>query len=192
MKTLNFKKFAIATLYVLALSIAAIGCKKSSINDNANSPDPTDPGNHVIDSRFVGTWMWTKGSDGAYYDGNGTYIGSAYGFAMQYTIHADGTGTAFNHVFSTIGVGTGVEVNISSKGFFESDNDGHMGYFPLSGTYKSTSQNRVLAGDELWNVSSGTGRSYVYQKVVFTTQGGRECFQVTSTSGVTDTFFKIK
>lgn len=70
--------------------------------------------------------MWTQGSSGAYCDNHGTCKGSAYGFARQYSINADGSGTCFSHVHSTLGIGTGLEVNISYKGFFEPDNERHL------------------------------------------------------------------
>jgi hypothetical protein len=67
-----------------------------------------------------------------------------------------------------------------------------MGFFPTSGTYKSSSgENRALRADELWNTQTNSGRNFLYQKLVITTQAGRECFQVTSSNGVVDTYFKI-
>jgi hypothetical protein len=120
------------------------------------------------------------------------YQGPSYGLALEYKINADGSGTCFNHLYSTIGAGTGLEVNISSVGFFESDNDAHFGYFPLSGRYVSSSgTNRPLNSDELWNSQTNTGKCYLYQKLVFKTIGGRECFQVTSSDNITDTYYKI-
>ncbi|MBE7171027.1 MAG: hypothetical protein INR73_10575 [Williamsia sp.] len=181
------QKLAISLAVLLVFSISATSCSKDS---TATSTDPVQ-GVHKVDPRIVGKWMWTKGSDGAYYDNNGVYKGSAYGFAWLYTINADGSGTAYSHVYSTIGIGTGLEVNISYKGFYETDDQGHLGFFPTSGTYQSTSgENRALRADELWNTKTNTGRSFVNQQLVFTTQGNRTCFQVTSSNGVTDTFFK--
>ena len=137
--------------------------------------------------------MWTKSSNGAFYDDNGVYHGAASGLALQYEVRADGTGTAYNHLYSVIGVGTGLEVNIASQGFFETDNTSHMGYFPLSGTYNSSSgESRNLRADERWNETTGTGRSYLYQQLTFTVQGGRQCFQTTASDGTVDTFFKIQ
>ena len=107
--------------------------------------------------------MWTEGSDGFYYDNDGMYQGAAYGMANQYKIGADGYGTCFSHVFATIGEITYLEVNISYQGFFESDDLGHLGFFPTNGTYKSTSgENRVLRPDELWNTQAGTCVSFLY------------------------------
>lgn len=190
MKTLTLQKLIPVLAGFFILSIAATGCKKDSI-----SPDTGNGGNtgvHNIDPRLAGNWMWTKGSDGAYYDDNGVYHGAAYGFAFKYSVNADGSGTCFSHVFSTIGAGTYLEVNISYKGFYETDDEGHLGFFPTSGTYKSTSgENRKLRADELWNKQTKTGRSLISQGLTFTTQGGHECFQVTSSGGATDTFFKI-
>ena len=165
-------------------------CEKDSIGENQQTSPVS--GIHKIDQRLVGNWMWTQGSSGAYYDNNGVYNGPAYGLAAKYSINADHLGTCYNHIYSTIGAGTSLEVNISYTGFFESDEDGHMGFFPTSGTYKSTSgENRSLRSDELWNTQNNTGRNFLYQKLVFTTQGGRECFQVTSSQGVVDTYFRI-
>ena len=146
-----------------------------------------------MDAQFVGKWLWTKGSDGAYYDDNGVYQGAAYGMAIQFKIGADGYGTCFNHVFSTIGEGTYLEVNISNEGSFESDDEGHLGFFTISGTYKSTSgENRALRTDELWNTKAGAGVNLLYQHVTFTTQGGRSCFQTTTSDGTVDTYFKMQ
>ena len=189
MKTVNLRKLLFAIIGCLALAIFTTSCKK----DGNNPDNEVDKGNHHIDPQFVGKWMWTEGSDGAYYDNNGVYHGAAYGLATQYNIGADGYGTCFNHVFSTVGEGTYLEVNISSNGFFESDDQGHLGFFPTSGTYKSTSgENRTLRPDELWNTQKGTGVSYLYQQVSFTTQGGRSCFQTTAGNGTVDTYFKVQ
>lgn len=148
---------------------------------------------HNVDPRLVGKWMWTKGSAGAYYDNNGVYKGSAYGFALQYSINADGSGTCFNHIHSTLGADTGLEVNISYKGFFESDNQGHLGFFPTGGTYQSSSgTNRPLRPDELWDTKANKGKCFLSQKLVITKQGERDCFQVTANDGTVDTFFKMK
>lgn len=183
---LNVKRTVVSLVAVIVVSLSVSGCKK----DSKPSNDTGDTGVHHIDSRYAGKWMWTKGSDQVYYDDNGVYHGSAYGFAIEYVINADGTGTSFSHVYSSLSVGTGLEVNISSKGFFESDENGHLGFFPTSGTYKSSSgTNRALRPDELWDTKTNTGRNYVYQ-VTFTTQGGKECFQVTSSDGKVDTFFR--
>ena len=178
------KKITTAILGFLIMSVAAVSCTKDPV-------DNPDTGVHKVDPSLVGKWMWTKGSSGAYYDNNGVYKGAAYGFATQYTINADGTGTCFSHVYSTLGLGTGLEVNISYKGFFESDDQGHLGFFPTGGTYTSSSSGtRSLRSDELWNVKTGKGRNFIYQKVTVTTQGGRACFQVTSSDGSVDSFFK--
>jgi hypothetical protein len=120
MKTVNLRKLLFAIIGCLALTVFTTSCKK----DGSNPGNEVNNGNHHIDPQFVGKWMWTEGSDGAYYDNNGVYHGSAYGLATQYNIGADGYGTCFNHVFSTIGEGTYLEVNISSSGFFESDDQG--------------------------------------------------------------------
>jgi hypothetical protein len=176
---------------LFAVSISVTSCKK----DNSVAPDIENNGStgeHKVDPRLVGKWMWTRGSDGAYYDNNGVYNGPAYGLATQYTINADGSGTGFNHMYSSIGMGSGLEVNITYKGFFESDDSGHLGFFPTGGTYKSSSgENRLLRQDEVWNTQTNTGFKFLYQKLTFATQGQRECFQVTATDGTVDTFFKV-
>lgn len=178
------KRLFIYALLVLAVATTSANCKKNPENNN-------NSGKHNVDPRFVGKWMWSEAGSGAYYDDNGVYQGPSYGLATQYTINADGYGKAFNHAYSTIGAGTGLEVNISSNGFFESDDQGHLGYFPTSGTYKSSSgENRALRSDELWNEAKSTGAT-LYQKVEFKTIGGRECFQVTSSDGTVDTFYKV-
>jgi len=178
-----------ATLNLLLgiLVTSLVSCTKEPV---AKTDPPTVV--HNINPKLVGKWMWTQGSAASYYDDNGVYNGPAYGLATQYTIGADGYGTCFNHAYSTLGAGTTLEVNISSTGFFESDDEGHLGFFPTSGTYKSTSgENRKLRADELWDTQTNTGKCSLYQKVVVTTQGGRECFQVTSSSGIVDTYFKV-
>ncbi len=188
MKKVNFKK-GLSAICILLAAIVFTSCAKEGTdkNDNDNS------GKHYVDAKFVGKWFWTKGSDAAYYDDNGVYSGAAYGMATQFNIQADGYGTCFNHIYSTLGAGTALEVNISYKGFFESDDQGHLGFFPTSGTYKSTSgENRPLRQDELWNTKTNTGASMIYQKIVFTTQGGRQCFQTTASDGTVDSYFKVQ
>lgn len=188
--TISIQKFIFFLACILIFSVSATSCSK----DGVIQPGGGDPGNgtHNVDPRLVGKWMWTKGSDVTYYDNNGVYKGSGYGFAWQYTINADGSGTAYSYVHSTIGTGTSLEVNISYKGFYESDDQGRLGFFPTGGTYKSSSgENRSLRADELWNTRTNSGRNFINQKLVFTTQGNRACFQVTSGNGVTDTFYKM-
>jgi len=188
MKKVNFIRFFIALIGFFVIAASTTSCKK----DGAK-PDKPGTDNHPVDARFVGKWMWTEGSDGAYYDDNGVYHGAAYGLATQFNIGANGYGTCYSHVFSTIGEGTYLEVNISYKGFFESDDEGHLGFFPTSGTYQSTSgENRELRPDELWNTQSGSGVNFLYQQVTFTRQGGRDCFQTTASNGTVDTYFKVQ
>jgi hypothetical protein len=147
---------------------------------------------HKIDPRLAGKWMWTRASNGAYFSENGVYKGSAYGFAIQYNVAADGSGTCFKHVQSTLGIGTSLTVDISYQGFFEMDEQGHMGFFPTGGTYTSSSSGkRALRADELWNTNTNKGVNFLYQKMQFTTQGGRQCYQVTASDGTVDTFFKM-
>lgn len=183
------KKF----LFLASAAALLIVSASSFTNNAAVNGHKTDTAIHNIDGRLVGKWMWTKGSSGAYYDNNGTYKGSAYGFATQYNINADGSGTCFSHVHSTLGVGTSLEVNISYNGFYESDDQGHLGFFPISGTYQSSSgTNRPLRADELWDVKTNKGKCFLSQKLVITKQGERDCFKVTATDGTVDTFFKMK
>lgn len=182
------KKFFSIALLALSVSVSAISCTKDS---DLGSNDTTNTGPHHVATEFVGKWMWTSGSSGAYYDDNGVYQGAAYGFATQYVIKANGSGTRFDHIFSSLGGNTGLEVNISYNGFFESDEEGRLGFFPTSGHYKSTSgTDRKLRADELWNSATKSGRSFIEENVVFTTQGGRACFQV-GPSGQAETFFKV-
>lgn len=175
-----------ATLLIVALS--SFTKKAALLKTDKGSGDI-----HNVDQRLIGKWMWTKGSSGAYYDNNGTYKGSSYGFATQYNIGADGMGTCFSHIHSTIGAGSSLEVNISYKGFYESDDQGHLGFFPTSGTYQSSSgTNRSLRPDELWDVKTNKGKCFLSQKLVITKQGERECFKVTANDGTVDTFFKMQ
>lgn len=192
MKKLQLKTTVLSILCLALISATATSCSKSSSkpsNNNGGNPGTT----HIVDSKLVGTWMWSEAADGAYYDDNGVYNGPAYGLALEYKISADGSGTAFNHLFSSIGAGTEFEVNIASTGFFESDDQQHLGYFPISGTYKtSEGTNRDLSGDELWNTQTNTGKSFLYQKLEFKTINGRECFEVTSSDNVVDTYWKVE
>ena len=158
--------------FITIVVIGLTGCKKTTQQPGNNVSDK-----HTIDARLTGTWLWTQGSDGAYYDNYGAYIGNAYGFATQYSINADGTGSSFSHVFSTIGVGSGIAVDIASTGFFETDGQGHMGYFPTSGTYTSgNGGKRSLNADELYNATTKSGKSFLYQQLTFAVQGGRQCY----------------
>lgn len=189
MKTMKQNRLALM-LSAVIISMATFSCSKSS-----SQPGGSNGGTetHIVDSRLVGTWMWSEAGDGAYYDDNGTYEGPAYGLALEYKIGADGNGTCFNHLYSSIGAGTEFTVDISSTGFFESDNQQHFGYFPLNGTYKSSEgTNRALSGAELWNTQTNTGKSFLYQKLEFKTIGGKQCFQVTSSDNVTDTYWKVE
>lgn len=187
MKKSVFSKGIFTMVALVAISVFGSCTKKDS------KPDViTDPGTHHIDAKFVGKWLWTESSDIGYYDDNGVFTGNGYGLATQYNIQANGLGTCFNHIYSTIGAGTGLEVNISYQGFFESDDEGHLGFFPTSGTYKSSSgENRALRPDELWNANTGTGAT-LYQQVTVTTQGGKTCFKTTASNGTVDTFFKMQ
>lgn len=165
----------------------------SSGNGNNGNSGNGNTGTHPVNPQLIGTWLWTQASDAAYFDNNGVYNGAASGLARQYTINADGTGSCFDHLYSTIGAGTGLTVDISSTGFFETDDQGHLGYFPLKGTYRSSSGDyHNLGVGEVYDPSTRSGRVVLYQKLVVTTQGDRVCFQVTSSDEITDTFFKIK
>jgi hypothetical protein len=178
---------------ILMMALFAIVSTATSCSKNSTKPvNPSGPSEHVVDAKLVGTWIWTSSGDASWYDENGVYTGPSYGLAERYEIHADGSGSSFSHLYSTIGAGSSLEVNIASEGFFESDNAGHFGYFPLSGTYKSSSgENRNLRPDELYNEATGEGKYYLYQKLVFKTIDGRECFEVTSSDGLTDRYYKI-
>jgi hypothetical protein len=187
MKKFSLRK-SISTLFILLAAVVFSSCEKEK--NETNTTNNNDK--HYVDPRLVGKWLWTQGSDGAYYDDNGVYKGAAYGMATQYKVQADGYGTCYNHIYSSIGAGTYIEVNITYDGFFESDDKGHFGFFPTSGTYKSTSgENRALRPDELWNTKTNSGRSFLYQQLTFTTQGGRSAFQTTASDGTVDTYFKV-
>lgn len=182
-------KFSRLTLLTTLLFIFASCSKnvKGSPTENNTGNDET----HIVDSKLVGTWLWAQSSDGGSYNSDGTWMGSQYGLARQFTINADGTGTCFEHLYSSLDGNTGLEVNISSKGFFESDGQGHLGYFPLSGTYKSSSgDNRNLSGDEIYDTQTRKGRVILLQKLIFTLTGSKASFQVTSDDNVTDTYIK--
>src|SRR3954454_13271828 len=74
MKKVNLKKLFFTILSCLALAVITTSCtKKGTTPDNLVDNSP-----HLVDARFVGKWMWTKGSDGAYYDNDGVYHGAAY------------------------------------------------------------------------------------------------------------------
>ncbi|WP_186292533.1 hypothetical protein [Mucilaginibacter corticis] len=149
-------------------------------------------GKHVVDAKLVGTWLWTQGSDAAYYDANGTYVGDAYGFATQFTIKADGTGSCYMHLYSSLGPGSTIVVDISSTGFFETDSQGHLGYFPTAGTYESSnSGSRNLYPSELYDEANKSGKVFLYQDVKVTSQGGRNCYTTTASDGTVDTYFKV-
>ena len=168
--------------------VALTSCKKSSGGSDTN----INTGTHVVDARLVGKWQWTSAGDASWYDNNGVYTGPSYGMAQQYKINSDGSGSAFSHIYSTLGPGSSLEVNISSTGFYESDDKGHLGYFPLKGTYKSTSgENRALNPSEVYNTKDGSGKVYLFQKLEFKTINGRQCFEVTSSENITDRYYKI-
>lgn len=190
MKHLNLNKLFFAIVGCLVLSIATMSCSK----DGAK-PDNTggNYGTHYIDPQLAGECMWTSSSDGGYYDDNGVYQGSAYGFATKVAVDANGNGTLFNHVFSDLGYGSKLVVDIYYNGYYEMDDEGNLNFYPMSGTYKSSSgTNRALRPDELYNPSTGGGRIISYPSVNFTTQNGRECFTITySESQETDYFYKL-
>lgn len=185
------KKIILHSLACIAItfSLAVLtSCKKSS----GNSGTDNNTGPHVVDPRLVGTWIWTSAGDASWYDNNGVYTGPSYGMAQRYQIKADGSGTAFSHIYSTLGPGSSLEVNISSTGFFESDDKGHLGYFPLKGRYKSSSgEDRALNSSEIYNAKEGTGKTDLFQKLEFKTIDGRQCFEVTSSQNITDRYYKI-
>ena len=190
MKNLNLTKLFFAIASCLVLSILTTSCSKDGTTPGNNNGG--NYGTHYIDPQLAGEWMWTSGSDGAYYDDNGVYHGAAYGFATKFTVDANGNGTCFQHVYSSIGPGTELAVDIAYNGYYEMDDEGSLNFYPMSGTYKSTSgTNRALHGDELYNPSTGGGRILTYPSVNFTTQNGRECLTVTYSDIETDYFYKL-
>lgn len=186
MKKILLRSFGslIATLSLVVLT----SCRKSSGGSDTDSPTET----HFVDPRLVGTWQWTSAGDASWYDNNGVYTGPSYGMAQRYQIKADGSGSSFSHIFSNLGPGSSLEVNISSTGFYESDDKGHFGYFPLKGQYKSSSgENRALNSSEVYNEKDASGKVYLFQKLEFKTIDGRQCFEVTSSNNITDRYYKI-
>lgn len=185
------KKIILHSLACMAASLSLIvlaSCKKSSESSDID----TNTGPHYVDPRLVGKWQWTSAGDASWYDNNGVYTGPSYGMAHQYQIRADGSGSDFSHIYSSLGAGSSLEVNISSTGFFESDDKGHLGYFPLKGQYRSSSgENRSLNSSEVYNTKDGTGKTDLFQKLEFKTIDGRQCFEVTSSENITDRFYKI-
>jgi hypothetical protein len=190
MKHLNLSKILFLIAGCLALSISAMSCSKDSTKPGNNGGDY---GTHHIDPQLAGDWMWTSGSDIGYYDDNGVFQGSGYGFATKVAVDAKGNGTLFNHVFSDLGYGSKLVVDIYYNGYYEMDDQGNLNFYPMSGTYKSSSgTNRALRPDELYNPSTGGGRIISYPAVNFTTANRRECFTITySASQETDYFYKL-
>ncbi len=214
MKTRNFKSIALVAMAIFTITVSATSCSKDGskpistpppidsttggtnsggTDSSVTNPGPTD---HVVDSKLVGTWMWTSSGDAGWYDDNGVYTGPSYGLAEEYKINADGSGTSLSHFVSTLGAGTSMEVNISSAGFFESDNQAHFGYFPLNGTYESTGalggEDRDLNSTEVYDPKTGQGKFYLYQELVYGEVNGRQYFEVTSSDGITDRFYKVE
>ena len=173
----------------VSLSVAVLtSCKKAS----GKSDTDTNTEVHFVDTKLVGKWQWTSAGDASWYDNNGVYTGPSYGMAQPYLIKSDGSGSAFSHIYSSLGPGSYLEVNISSTGFFESDDKGHLGYFPLKGHYKSSSgEDRALNSSEVYNTKDGTGKIDLFQKLEFKTINGRPCFEVTSSQNITDRYYKI-
>jgi hypothetical protein len=213
MKTRKLKTIAMMAMAILTLSVSATSCSKTGDKpvitnppdttnggthggtDSSQNPNP-GPVDHYVDPKLVGTWMWTSAGDQMWYDNNGTYTGPSYGLALEYKINADGTGTSLSHFTSTLGSGTGMEVNIASTGFYESDDQAHFGYFPLSGSYESVGasggEDRDLNSTEVYDPATGTGKYYVYQKLVFGEVNGRKYLEVTSSENITDRYWKVE
>ncbi|MFT3702162.1 MAG: hypothetical protein QM802_07320 [Agriterribacter sp.] len=189
MQKIHSKTSVKSITMLVIISIIALSCSKENQKPDSGS---AGTGVHQVDSRLVGTWIWTSAGDANWYDESGVYTGPSYGLALEYEIHADGSGSSLSHFVSTIGAGSSMEVNINSTGFFESDADAHLGYFPLTGNYHSTSgESRVLNADEIYNPQSGKGKSFLYQKLEFKSINGRDCFEVTSSEGITDRYYKL-
>ena len=189
MKTFNFKQVLFVLAGALFISLSATSCSKTAGKPGSHDGG-VDYGTHNIDSRLAGDWMWTSGSDGGYYDPNGTWQGSQYGFAYRMSVDAKGNGTLYSHIFSDLGYGSYLAVDISYKGYYEMDSDGNLTFYSMGGRYKSTSgTDRALSGDEIYNPSTGNGRTVAFPAVSFTTLGDRQAFTTTS-SGETEAFYK--
>lgn len=189
MKKTNLKNLFFAITGCLVLSISTMSCSKDGASPGNNGGNY---GTHYIDPKLAGEWIWTSGSDGGYYDDNGVYQGAEYGFATQLTVDAKGNGTLFNHVFSDLGYGSKLVVDIYYNGYYEMDDQGNLNFHPMSGNYKSSSgTNRALRPDELYNPSTGDG-IISYPSVNFTTVNNRACFTITySESEETEYFYKL-
>jgi hypothetical protein len=156
MKTLNIMKLLFSIAGCLLFSISVMSCSKDSTKPGSNNGG--NYGTHHISPQLSGKWMWTSTSDVGYYDNSGVYQGQAYGFATQVQTDANGNGTLFNHIFSDMGYGSKLVVDIYYNGYYEMDDQGNLNFYPMSGTYKSSSgTNRALRPDELYNPSTGDG-----------------------------------
>lgn len=192
MKTSNIKQTATIFLGLLLFFFTATSCSKNSDKPGSSTgiPGTNDYGTHNIDPKLKGEWMWTSGSDGGYYDDNGTWVGSAYGFAMRTSIDAKGNGTLYSHIFSDLGGGSYLAVDIYYTGYYEMDNAGNLTFYSMGGRYVSSSgTDRPLSGDEIYNPSTGSGRTLSFPAIQFKTIGGRACFTTTS-SGEEEAFYK--
>ena len=188
MKTLQFKQTALLILSIVIISFAGTGCSKSSDNPGNSIPGIHDYGTHTIDARMKGEWMWTSGSDIGYYDENGTWEGSGYGFAYRMNIDAKGNGTLYSHIFANATGYFGVDIYYT--GYYETDNAGNLTFYSMGGQYvTSDGTDRALAGDEIYNASTGKGRTVSFPAIQFKTINNKECFTTTS-SGVEDIFWK--
>lgn len=188
MKQFNLKQLALMLLGILFLSIAATSCSKTGSAPGV--PGIKDYGTHSIDPQLQGDWMWTEGSDIGYYNSDGTWSGGGYGFANRLSINSKGNGTLYSHIFSDLGPGSYLGVDIYYTGYYELDDNGTLTFYPMEGRYTNTDgTNRPLRSDELYNPSTGEGRTLYYPNISLTENGGREAFSTTS-SGVTDYFYK--
>ncbi len=191
MKSFTFKQIAFIILGTLFISFSATSCSKSS-PDHPGGGGTVDYGTHTIDPQMAGNWMWTDGSDAGYWDDNGVYQGDGYGFAIKVSADAKGNGSWYQHIYSDLGGGGSYfEVDINYYGYFETDNQSNVTFYPMSGRYRTnTGTDRALKSDELYHPSDGSGRTLSLPAINFTEQGGRTCFISTSGSEQ-DVFFKL-
>ena len=186
----NLRHLALTALSLLVISLSASSCSKSGDKPSGGVSGIHDYGTHSIDDRLPGQWMWTSGSDAGYYNADGTWSGSAYGFAYRMNVDAKGNGTLYSHIFSNLGPGSYLEVNIYYTGYYEMDGDGNLTFYSMGGRYVSSSgTDRALSGEEIYNPSTGTGRTVSFPAVEFGSVSNREAFTTTS-SGQTEPFFK--
>lgn len=166
--------------YLLAMLIlfTGVGCKK----EQSTPVDTTAK----IDTRLVGTWLWAVNPLGISFDANGNYNGPDHGTACAYVIKKDGTGNCYSHAYVDQ---AGYAVSLNTTGIFETDNSGHLNYYPTAGTYTdSKGSKRSLTPDELYDPKTKQGAGILYRLLKFQ---GSDSFQVTTEDDSVITFYRI-